>query len=266
MAAGPLCLQHGFMDASVRPASTLDPESLAWITRLGPQSNERPAAVEELRALLLRAAQFELGRRRAALRSLSGDERGHLAERCAEDALFAVLEKLDDFRGRSRFTTWAGKFALVETAVQVRRVAWQSRDVPAAPQSLPRPDTMASAGSRQVETSKLSGALKEAIDRDLTPHQRDVLLTLTLNDVPIDVLAERLNTTRGALYQTVYEARQKLRRALVSHDIELDQPQPEPAVSTRDRAGFEETTTTSRGGRLALRVRSRLRNKNSARP
>lgn len=266
MAAGIPCLQHGFMEASVRPVSTLDPQSAAWITRLGAQSNERPAAVEALRALLLRAAQVELGRRRAALRSLSADQRGELAERCADDALFAVLEKLDDFRGPSRFTTWAGKFALVETAVQVRRLAWEGRDVPPAPQSLPQPETMASAGSQHAEASKLFRALKEAIDRDLTRRQRDVMLTLTLNDVPIDVLAERLNTTRGALYETVHAARQKLREALVTRDIEPDPPQPAPAISTRAMAGFKEATTPTRGERLALRIRSLLRAPNSPLP
>jgi len=36
--------------------------------------------------------------------------------------------------------------------------------------------------------------------------------------VPIDVLSERLDTSRGALYKTLHDARQKLRRALEERD------------------------------------------------
>ena len=62
-----------------------------------------------------------------------------------------------------------------------------------------------------VETREQFTALRSAIESDLSRHQREVLLAVTLNDVPIDVLAERLNTTRGALYKTIHDARRKLR-------------------------------------------------------
>ena len=82
---------------------------------------DRDAAVAELHALLLRAARFELGRRRVA-----DDD---LAMEAADDALMAVLGKLDQFRGASRFTTWAYKFALLEAGVKARRRAWRGREV-----------------------------------------------------------------------------------------------------------------------------------------
>jgi len=56
--------------------------------------------------------------------------------------------------------------------------------------------------------------VQRAIDEQLTPHQRTVLVALALNGVPIDVLAERLETTRGALYKTLHDARKKLRAHL----------------------------------------------------
>jgi RNA polymerase sigma-70 factor (ECF subfamily) len=43
-----------------------------------------------------------------------------------------------------------------------------------------------------------------------------------LNGVPIDVLAERLNTSRGALYKTLHDARRKLRKHLEDAGLALD--------------------------------------------
>jgi RNA polymerase sigma-70 factor, ECF subfamily len=69
---------------------------------------------------------------------------------------------------------------------------------------------------QDAETSELLVALQEAIDSELSPHQRQVLVAVTLNDVPIDVLAERLNTARGVLHKTIHDARRKLRAALAA--------------------------------------------------
>lgn len=84
----------------------------------------RDRAVAELHALLLKAARFELDRRRDSLPHLRGEDREDLAQQSADDALLAVLRKLDEFRGESRFTTWAYKFALLEAGVKARRRAW----------------------------------------------------------------------------------------------------------------------------------------------
>ncbi|MDF2776067.1 MAG: sigma-70 family polymerase sigma factor, partial [Geminicoccaceae bacterium] len=72
-----------------------------------------------------------------------------------------------------------------------------------------------------LEDAELLRAIVEAIGTTLTPHQREVFSALALNGVPIDVLAERLNTTRGALYKTLHDARRKLRAALADagHDL-----------------------------------------------
>jgi RNA polymerase sigma-70 factor, ECF subfamily len=88
-----------------------------------------PEAIAELHELLLRAARFEVGRRRAALSHVRGEELDDIANQAADDALMAVLSKLDTYRGASRFTTWAYKFALLEAGVRLRRRAWQHREV-----------------------------------------------------------------------------------------------------------------------------------------
>jgi RNA polymerase sigma-70 factor (ECF subfamily) len=174
----------------------------------------REHSIARLHELLLRAARFELSRRRAALSHVRGEELEDLATQAADDALMAVLGKLDDYRGASRFTTWAYKFALLEAGVKLRRRAWQGREVVLAPESWPAfSDARASAQDR-VERSEAFDALRTAIAGALTPHQREVFVALALNEVPIDVLAERLSTTRGALYKTLHDARHKLRHEL----------------------------------------------------
>jgi RNA polymerase sigma-70 factor (ECF subfamily) len=182
---------------------------------------QRDDASAQLHALLLRAARFEIGRRAAELAHVRGEDRDDLALQAADDAFVAVLRKLPTFRGESRFSTWAYKFALYEAAVRVRRRAWQHREVVLdADQWLA---VGAGAGpAAAYERTELLAAIRVLIDEVLTTRQRDVLVALTIQDIPIDVLAERLGTTRGALYKTLHDARRKLRAALAAagHDLE----------------------------------------------
>jgi RNA polymerase sigma-70 factor, ECF subfamily len=172
----------------------------------------RDDAMAELHALLLKAARFELHRRR----QLPYDEAEDLATQAANDAMVALLRKLDTFRGQSRFTTWAYKFALLEAGVKARRRAWRGREVQIDEERWPEiPDAGLSAHER-LEQQELLQALQRAVRTELTPHQREVFVALALNGVPIDVLAERLGSTRGALYKTLHDARRKLRE--VTHD------------------------------------------------
>jgi len=206
-------------EAPLKRVAHLDLESQTWIDRLRPQSPQRDAAIVALHAHLLKAARHEVARRRASFPHLRGDDFDDLAQQSADDALVAVLGKLDDFRGDSRFTTWAYKFALFEAGTKLRRRAWQGREVPLRPESW---SLFAQAGAtphEDAETAELLIALQNAMRTQLSAHQREVLVAVTLNDVPIDVLAERLNTTRGALYKTIHDARHKLRRALAARGL-----------------------------------------------
>jgi len=194
--------------------SGLDEESREWLRSLHADGPTRDEAVARLHELLLRAARFEVARRRPALPHLRGDDLDDIANQAADDALVSVLRRLDDFRGASRFTTWVYKFALLEAAVKLRTRAWQGREVPLEPESW---SLLAGAGlepEEELEQRELLSTLQQAVAELLTPHQRTVLVALALNGVPIDVLAERLGTTRGALYKTLHDARRKLRRHL----------------------------------------------------
>jgi RNA polymerase sigma-70 factor (ECF subfamily) len=201
-------------------------DSQGWIERLQANAAERDAALVELHALLLRAARFEVNRRRTSSPHLRGSDYDDLAQQSADDALVAILRKLGDFRGDSRFTTWAYKFALYEAAANVRKRAWQGREIPLKAETWPLiVDEHQRSAQQSVETTDVLAALGEAIDGELSPHQREVLVAITLNGVPIDVLAERLNTTRGALYKTLHDARQKLRAALLARGMRIDADQ-----------------------------------------
>ena len=203
-------------------APPLDRESREWLRCLREEDVEHDEAVARLHALLLRAARFEVARRRPTLPHLRGGDLDDIATQAADDALMGVLRRLDDFRGASRFTTWAYKFALYEAAVKLRKRSWQGREVPLEPEDW---GLFSSAGlepDAEAEQSELVATLQEAIEEVLTPHQRRVLVALALNGVPIDVLAERLNTNRNALYKTLHDARQKLRKHLQERGLALD--------------------------------------------
>jgi RNA polymerase sigma-70 factor (ECF subfamily) len=167
----------------------------------------------------LGGARFEVARRGGCLGAVHGDELDDIAVQAADDALVAVLAQLDSFRGASRFTTWAYKFALLEAGTRVRRRAWQGREVAIDSDSWTR---LAETTDDPGIDAELLRALSECVGDDLTPHQREVLVPLAIDGVPIDVLAERLGTTRGALYETLHEARRKLRVTLAARGFQVE--------------------------------------------
>ena len=208
--------------ASAAATTHLDAESREWLRCLHGEGATRDDAITRLHALLLRAARFEVARRRPTLPHLRGDELDEIATEAADDALMSVLRRLDDFRGASRFTTWVYKFALLEAAVKLRKRAWQGREIPLEAAAW---EFFSGAGlepDAEAEQSELLATVQSAIAEVLTPHQRRVLVALALNGVPIDVLAERLNTSRGALYKTLHDARRKLRKHLHERGLAFD--------------------------------------------
>jgi RNA polymerase sigma-70 factor (ECF subfamily) len=191
--------------------AALDPESQELLQALKSSGRAYDEACARLHELLLRAARFEAARHR---RGLTGAEADMIATEAADDALLAVLRRLDDFRGLSKFTTWAYKFALYEAAVKVRKHAWRDRELPLEPETLGFLHGGSPGPEEDLEMRERLGAIGAAMTDVLTPHQRRVLVALAVNGVPIDVLAERLSTTRGALYKTLHDARAKLRAHL----------------------------------------------------
>jgi RNA polymerase sigma-70 factor, ECF subfamily len=202
-------------------AARAEQESRMWIERLKATGAERDAAVVELHVLLSRAARFEVNRRRATSPQRRRDDDDNLAHRSADHARVAIVGELGAFRGESSFRTWAYKFALYAAAANVRRRAWRGREIPlkAETWSLTVDDHQHTA-EQSVEATDTLAALSDAIERELRPHEREVLVATAINGVPIDVLTEWLGTTRAALYKTVQAGRQKLRAVLGAHSLE----------------------------------------------
>ena len=184
-----------------------------WIAELTSEGSVREDALRRLHALLLRAARFQVSRMSAMRAAVGPAQIEDIINLAADEAMVAVLGKLATFEGRSRFTTWAYKFAVLQAAVELRRQAWSHREVPldAAPPLIePRPSP-----DQYAEGAEFAAA-RDAIDRVLTPHQRRIALALLVDEVPIDVLAERLGTNRNALYKTLHDARGRLRTHLAA--------------------------------------------------
>ena len=184
-----------------------DRDSARWLADLRGPEPARADAIGRLRAMLVRAAEFEVDRRRQDLPASSPDDLTRIAHEAAESALADVLARLGEFNGGSRFTTWAAKFALLEAAVMVRVAAWEGRPLPAEPDAWGR---LARPGGRD----EIVSALRQEIGDALSAEERAVIVALALNGVPIDVLAQRLGTSRGALYETLRTARRRLRARL----------------------------------------------------
>lgn len=199
------------------PGVGLDAESRSWLRGLRAEGEQRVRTVERLHDLLLRAARREALRRRD-LTVIGGVELDDLCQQAADDAVVAVIAKLDDFRGASRFTTWAYKFALFEVSVKLRRHAWHGRTIPTADDDPTWDRLVHGTGQAEwlAESLDLVHALRRAVAEELSPRQREVFVAVLLNAVPGDELAARLGTTRGAIYKMVHDARRKLRARLAA--------------------------------------------------
>ena len=174
-----------------------------------------------LHELLVRAARFEVSRRRAALSHVRGEELEDIALQAADDALMACARQARRLP-RHQPLHHLGLQVLLEAGVRLRRRAWQEREVVLEPEAWPQMTDAGQSPPQEAETRELMQALSSSIDSCLTDHQREVLVALALNGVPLDVLAERLNTTRGALYKTLHDARRKLRADLARKGFSLE--------------------------------------------
>jgi len=202
-------------------AAEVHAENAEWLAALKAGGERRDAALSKLHRLLLRAARSEATRR---LGSLPEAVRGELDDHCvqaADDALMSVVSDLDTFRGDSRFTTWAYSFVIFQMSTRLRRAAWRGRHVDLRDPAWERLVARAgSAGPARAESGEILRIIRDCVAERFTDRQRLVFEARLLHDVPIDVLAERLCSTRGAVYKTLYDARRKLRAALVDAGYE----------------------------------------------
>ena len=201
------------VNGTARDVAMSQPDE-TWVADLTLDGPAGQMALRRLHAVLLRASRHQVWRLAHLLPGVGGGDLEDLAQQAADDALVAVLRQLATYQGRARFTTWAYKFGILHACVAVRRQAWRNREVP-LPDTIARIDTSPSPADLS-EASQLARAVEALIATALTPHQRRIALALLVEEVPIDVLADRLGTTRNALYKTLHDARGRLRAALLA--------------------------------------------------
>jgi len=178
---------------------------------------DRDRALARLHALLLRVARSEL-RRREGRHPVTGPELDDLAHQAADDALVAVIAKLGQFRGESRFTTWAYKFAVLEVSAKLGRHFWQRPATFLGTDQWERlPDRLHLRPDQLAEQADLLAALRQAVEEHLTDRQRRVFTAIVVDGIPLDALVVQLGSNRNAIYKTMFEARRKLRAALVAN-------------------------------------------------
>jgi RNA polymerase sigma-70 factor, ECF subfamily len=198
-------------------AAGIDAESAGWLRALAETGAAREAALARLHELLLPIAQREVARRGPRL-AITGPELDDLAYQAAADALLAITGKVGQFRGESRFTTWAYKFVILEVSTKIGRHFWQHPAVPlGAEQWEGLPARFGFDPAREAEWRDLAAAVRRAVDTELTPRQREVFVAIVVNGVPLDALVVSLGSSRNAIYKVMFDARRKLRAVLAAN-------------------------------------------------
>ncbi|TDW84384.1 RNA polymerase sigma-70 factor (ECF subfamily) [Kribbella pratensis] len=190
-------------------------ENQVWVRDLSGCGDQREVASRRLYDVLLRAARSEVARRAARLR-LAGPELDDIAHQAAADALLTICGKVGTFRGDCKFTTWAYKFVIFDVAAKINRHFWQRAAVAFDDEDWERlPARLGIEPESHAESRDLMNAVHRAVDEKLTAKQRVVFVALVLNGMPTDVLADQLGATHNAIYKMMFDARRKLRTALV---------------------------------------------------
>jgi RNA polymerase sigma-70 factor, ECF subfamily len=206
--------------------SAVDAVSRSWVDGLRTLGRQQDEFIARLRALLLRAARREVWRRRRTLH-IAGAELEDLAQQAADDAVVAILAKLDGFRGDSRFTTWAYKFVMLEVSSKIGRHFARSSPARIDEVDWERiPDRLTDLPEQRVERRELLATLRRAVDEELSGHQRRVFVAVVLNEVPMDALVHELGSNRNAIYKTLFDARLKLKASLAAAGHTLPESQP----------------------------------------
>ena len=202
-----------------------------WLHDLKASGEIQESAILDLRDLLLRATLYFFHRNQGDFRNMHRDEILQRAEDCAQEALIAVMDRLSDFRGDSKFTTWAYKFAINIALMAARRERWKGKSLDQPPlseegttlETFLSDKSSGAVPDRSAVQDEISTALREVIESDLTEKQRQVLMLIVFHEVPMDEVVQRLGTNRNAIYKLLHDARRKLKNSLQARGFEVSQ-------------------------------------------
>ncbi len=200
-----------------------------WLKDLSAVGAAQEAALIDLRELLLRATLYFFTRNLGDLGSLSRDEILQRAEDCAQDALVAVMDHLSDFRGDSKFSTWAYKFAVNKALMAARHERWKAvslDELASSDENRPLERMLEDHSERatpeqSVMRDEVRSAIRDIIEQDLTEKQRQVLAMMVFNEVPMDEVVRHFGANRNAVYKMLHDARRKLKSGLERRGLEI---------------------------------------------
>jgi RNA polymerase sigma-70 factor (ECF subfamily) len=197
-----------------------DRDNDTWLLDLSSAGIQRDRALVDLRSILLSGLKAAL---HGWVRT-SGREFGELCEDFVQEALVQILDKLDTFKGLSRFTTWAHKICIRIAFSELRRKRWQDSSLESLmEQGDAMPDMKTSAPDASMQSSMSMAWLKTAMMEELSEKQMAALTLIALKGMPLEVAAERLGTNRNALYKLIHDARLKLKARMARDGISMDE-------------------------------------------
>jgi RNA polymerase sigma-70 factor (ECF subfamily) len=162
---------------------------------------------------LLRAAKVEVMRRRST-HHLSGTDVDDIACQAASDALLLIIRKANEFRGASRFTTWATRFVGFEVRAKLRQHATRHRTIGLEPEHETQLVAANADPSIHAEARELAAAIRSVVDRRFTARERKVFLALLTCDATPAHLGMQLGLNANAIYQIAFRARRCLHTQL----------------------------------------------------
>lgn len=200
-----------------------------WLHDLTVSGEMQEVAISDLRNLLLRAALYFFNRNLGDFQGLNRDEILQRAEDCAQEALIAVMSHLSDFRGDSKFTTWAYKFAINIALVTSRHERWKgvsldqlsSGEDGSLAEWMKQDKAPGLAPDQSALQGEVGEIIRKVIENDLTDKQRQILVMVVFNEVPMDEVVQRLGTNRNAIYKILHDARRKLKSSLQARGFEV---------------------------------------------
>ena len=184
-------------------------ENASWIRDLRSCGPVQAEALTDLRELLLRGLAKGFQAR--------GETNQAFVEDVVQQALVHILDHLDQFQGRSRFTTWAMAIAVRLAMSALRRKRWQ--DVSLESMSAPSEGTPAwdrddtTSPAQYAEQHAIMQTLSRLIDEALTEKQWRAL-TAELGGMPVEEIARRMGSNVNAVYKLLHDARQRLKHGL----------------------------------------------------
>lgn len=198
----------------------------AWLSDLSNEGARQAEAIEDLLKHLRRGVLAYL-RTRSDLNYLAESELQQMSQDFAQEALLKIQDNLDKFQGKSKFTTWASKIAANHTISELRRARWRDFSLDALTEAgtslqeiLSLPASQMNNPDSASERRQVWETLIGVINHELTERQRQALVAVRVENVPIAEVARLLNTNPNNIYKLLHDARLKLKRHLQVLDLD----------------------------------------------